>query len=65
MPSPDKGPSEAQASMSQAELTRDVWDLDNDQLQEVLGALQTKMALREGMHAYWGHFREIQGPWGQ
>ena len=39
---------EVQASMPQVELTGDVWDLNNDQLQEALEALQIKMALREG-----------------
>ena len=46
MPSPDEVQSEAQASTSQGELTRDVWDLISDHLQEVLEALQTKMAKR-------------------
>ena len=41
MPSLEKGPSGAQASTTQAELTRDVWDLDDDQLWGALEALQT------------------------
>ena len=41
MPSLDEGQSEAQA-----ELTREVWDLNDDQMWEVLEALQTKMAQR-------------------
>ena len=48
VPSPDKEPLEAQAPVPQAKLTRDVWDLDNDQLWEVLETLQTKLAQREG-----------------
>ena len=44
MPSLDKGLSEAQAFMLHVELSRDVWDLNENQLQEVLEALQTKMA---------------------
>ena len=46
MLSPDEGPSEAQASTSQAEPIRDVWDLNSYQLQEILEALQIKMAQR-------------------
>ena len=63
MPSPDEGP-EAQTSMPQAYLTRDVWNLDSDQLQEVLEALQTVMAQREGAAPLLGCPREIQGTWG-
>ena len=40
----DEGPSEAQASMPWVELGRDIQDLDDDQLQEVLEALQTETA---------------------
>ena len=47
MPNLDKGLSEAQVPMPLEELSRDVWDLDNDQLWEVLEALQTEMAWRE------------------
>ena len=47
LPSPEEGLSKVQTSMSQAQPTRDVWDLDNDQLQQVLKALQIKMAKRE------------------
>ena len=46
MSSLDEGPSEAQASMPQLKLTKDVWDLSDDQLWEVLEALQT--AQRKG-----------------
>ena len=62
VPSPDEEPSEAQASIPQVELTRDIWDLNNDQLWEVLETLQTKVAQREGQHPYWHHPGEIQGP---
>ena len=41
MPSLDEGP--------QTELTRDVEDLNDDQLWEVLEALQMEMARREGL----------------
>ena len=35
--------------MSWMELAKDVWDLDDDQMFEMLEALQTKMAQREGV----------------
>ena len=57
MPNLDKGPLEAQTSMPQAELTRDVWDLDDDQLWEALEALQVKVSRGRGLHPYWGHPR--------
>ena len=44
MPSLEKGLSEAQASMLQVEITRDVQDLDDNQLWEILEALKTEMA---------------------
>ena len=70
MPSPEKGLAETQASIPQAELTRDVWDLNNEQLWKVLEALQTKLLSKpnwprgEGMHFYQGHPRKFKGPWG-
>ena len=42
MPNLDDGP--------QMELIRDVWDLDDDQLQEALEPLQMETARREGQH---------------
>ena len=48
MPSQDKRLSEAQASMPQVELTWDVWDLNDNQLQEAVEALQTKTDWSEG-----------------
>ena len=48
MPSLDEGPSEAQASLPQPELTMDAKDLDDNQLWEVLEDLKTKTAQREG-----------------
>ena len=48
MPSLDKGLLEAQTPMSQEELTRDVQDLDDDELWELLEALQTETTRREG-----------------
>ena len=59
VPSLEEGLSEAQMSMSQMELIRDVWYLDDEQLWEVLEALQTKMAQRDGSHLKWDHLREI------
>ena len=56
MPSRDEGLSEAQALMPQVELTRDVWDLNNDQLWEALEVLLIKMAWREG--------QLLGSPWG-
>ena len=44
MPSLDEGPLEAQTSIPCVELTMIVWDLDDDQLWEVLEALQTETA---------------------
>ena len=64
LPSQDKGPSEAQASMPQAELTRDVKDLGEDQLQEVLEVLQTEMAQRDGAASPLGLPWGIQGSLG-
>ena len=52
---------ETQASTPQAELTMHVWDLNKNQLWEVLEALQPKTAQREGTAPYWGCPREIQG----
>ena len=59
VPSLDEGPSEAQASKPHVGLIRDVQDLNDDQLWEVLEALQTKMAQREGLCPNWGHPRGI------
>ena len=64
MPSPDEGPSEAQASRPWAELPMGVWDLNDDQLQEVLEPLQTKWPDRRGLHSQWDHLGEIQGSLG-
>ena len=55
MPSQDNGP--------QMELTRDVWNLDDDQLWEVLEALQMEIARKEGWHPHTGHLKEIWGAW--
>ena len=46
--------------MPWVELTRDVWDLDDDQLLEVLEALQTTMAQRMSVASLLGHPGEIQ-----
>ena len=64
MPSSEEGLSEAQVSMSQTEPMREVWDLDVDQLHEVLGALQTGMIQRMKVTLWWGHLGEIWGSLG-
>ena len=60
-PSLDEGPSEAQTSMPQMELTRDVWDPNDDQMQEVLEALQIKMTQEKGVASLLGLPQIIQG----
>ena len=45
-------------------LTRDAWDLDDDQLQEVLEALQMETARREGSTPTWVILGQSEGPWG-
>ena len=51
--------SEAPLSTSWTELTRDIWDLDDDQLCKVLEALQTKMVQRGEITPQLGHPRGI------
>ena len=63
-PSPDEEPLETQASMPQVELTRDVQDLNNDQLQEVLEALQIEMAWRQETAPTVVTPEKCRGPWG-
>ena len=45
------------------ELTRDVWDLDNDQLWEMLEALQMETARGRRWHPHMGHPGQSEGPW--
>ena len=49
----------------QTELTRDVQDLVDGQLWEVLEALQIETARREGVIPTWVALGKPEGPWGQ
>ena len=48
----------------QTELTRDLLDLDYDQLWELLEAVQLEAARREGPHPIWVTPGQSDGPWG-
>ena len=61
MPSSEEGLLEAPASMSQMELIKEVWDLDDDQLCEALGGPPNQNCLKRRGHSTgglpWGNLR--------